>query len=117
MIEIKTEKGEFVVKEYSQDRGKSIAQALLDKFCGRMYGYEFICKLSEATEEDAREVVEERQLELWQKTQGFYKYYDYMSRNDRGISCLESAIESLHSLLTSKGIDINNGNLYLFKKI
>lgn len=109
--EIKTEKGEFVVKEYSQDRGKTIAQALLDKFCGRMDGYEFICKLSEATEEDAKGMVDE--FEFGTKPNPHLRFFHYIE--DR---CnLASPLDSLHSLLNSKGIDINNGNWYLFKKV
>lgn len=89
MIEFKTEKGEFVVVELLESP-PTIYHTLYGK------KLELICKLSEATEENAKLIVDELRSEE-------YKYTDM--------------VEQLHSLLTSKGIDINNGNWYLFKKI
>lgn len=67
-----------------------------------------ICKLSEATDEDAKCVVDENE-------RGYFYYVKHID-ND-GSNTTTSSLESLHSLLTSKGIDINNGNLYLFEKV
>lgn len=89
-------------------------------YCFNTLQFHFKIKLSlglflkDIKEEQASEVVGERQLELWQKTQGFYKYYDYMSRNECGISFLKSSIESLHSLLKSKGVHLYKNTDPLF---
>lgn len=69
-----------------------------------------ICKLSEATEEQAKCVVVNH---YWDNGE-YYKDYNRICSIHR--YCY-TAIESLHSLLTSKGIDIHDGNWYLFNKI
>lgn len=90
--EIKTEKGEFVVVDRKDDLP-------ILTFISNMYDLglrKYICKLSEATEEDAKGVVDMYNI-------GNFNILSYKP--------------SLEYLLTSKGIDINNGNWYLFKKV
>lgn len=99
--EIITSKGEFVVVD-STTLDKVSGQALVDE-----YGDYII--LSEATEEDVIKVVDEHKCFVTDTL----AYQDYKSESD----LYRSAKLSLHSLLKSKGIDVNNGNWYLFKKI
>ena len=78
--------------EFKTEKGEFVVMELTTREergieCNPML--KLICKLSEATEGDLY-------------VNGF-----------RG----ENLVDSLHSLLTSKGIDINNGNWYLFKKV
>lgn len=121
--EIKTEKGEFVVVDVPHEchvSDISIGNGLNDVAIGYPDGTfkpigimpcRLICKLSEATEEDAKGMVDE--FEFGTKPNPHLRFCHYIE--DR---CnLASPLDSLHSLLTSKGIDINNGNWYLFKKV
>lgn len=115
MKTITTSKGEFVVVELPHGH-------IVYKFDGKYYDLEsgkeiceskhfnLICKLSEATDDDASNIIET----LWNG----YKNYE-LDGNVGNYSRLvfKSAIDSLHSLLKSKGIDVNNGNWYLFEKL
>lgn len=107
MKEIKTSKGEFVVVD-ATTLDKVSGQALVDE-----YGDYII--LSEATEEDASKVVDTKDVNLSSLD------CDYADILYRDYTCnkigFKSAIDSLNSLLKSKGIDVNNGNWYLFKKV
>lgn len=101
--EITTSKGEFVVVDYNIL--PKIDKMLID-------GDSRFIKLSEATEEDAKGVVDEHEYP-W--LEGEYCYPDYEVYGKTGFKAFDTAIDSLRSLLTSKGIDINSGNWYLFK--
>lgn len=107
--EITTSKGEFLVVELLES-----PPTIYHTLYGAKLG--LICKLSESTEEDAIKVVCEHKVSI---TIYYHNYGKYNALDFRDIidNSFDTAIESLHSLLTSKGIDINNGNLYLFKKI
>ena len=98
MIQFKTEKGEFVLVDVSTIGAIPYVKLLVNN--------KLICEISEATEEDARNLL---------KFIGapWYGYKDYTNTHN----WFHTALDSLHSLLTSKGIDINNGNWYLFKKV
>ena len=98
--ELKTEKGEFFVVDVSTNGVIPYIKLLVNN--------KLICKLSEITEKDAKGVVGESKCFVTSKV----GYIDYMSDD-----IYKSPLISLHSLLTSKGIDINNGNWYLFEKI
>ena len=124
--EIKTEKGEFVAVDlpieeiFTQDK---IINAFIESnnyiqnLLGNTVEYKLICKLSEATEEDAKGVVDEHNHYFNDGTIDYsFRDYRVVSEFDEP-SRLPYALKSLHSLLRSKGIDINNGNWYLFKKI
>lgn len=98
--EITTSKGEFVVASLTTREERGVD-------CNPMLN--LICKLSEATEEDAKLVVDN-------------PLYSHCSDCDECLitECKKHTnpyLDRLHSLLTSKGIDINNGNWYLFKKV
>lgn len=67
--------------------------------------WEIVCTSKEATEEQAEQIVEEVRL------RGNIRYEDYT----REFMWQETAIESLRSLLTSKGCDLNNNYLILKK--
>lgn len=103
--ETTTSKGEFVVDEIGT------RELAMCKFFNnpKMFRHGIHLQpmflLSEATEEDASKVVD-----ISFNTPRMYK--DYIN-NMPGFT----AVDSLHSLLKSKGIDINNGNWYLFKKV
>lgn len=88
MIEITTSKGKFVVVDVSTIGAIPYVKLLVNN--------KLICEISEATEEDAKIVVDMYNI-------GNFNILSYKP--------------SLEYLLTSKGIDINNGNWYLFKKI
>jgi len=110
MIEFTTEKGEFVVDEV--DNSELAMYKFFDKPKTFRYGIHLqpMFLLSEATEEDAKGVV--------YKSEAFGLYRNYNKKVEFGVKIeFNTAIESLHSLLTSKGIDIKNGNWYLFKKV
>lgn len=105
MIEFKTSKGEFIAVEIPNEchiSQISVGGGDIDTAIGYPDGkynplginYCLICKISEATEEDAREVV-----------------IAHVSKY------VNTHLLELHSILKSKGIDINKGNWYLFKKI
>lgn len=88
-VYFKTIKGEFIAVEIPDNQRYDLSRmAVKNDF------YKLVCKLSEATEEDASEVV----IAIVSKS-------------------INTHLLELHSLLKSKGIDINKGNWYLFKKI
>lgn len=105
MIEFKTEKGKFVVVDMSHNAYFQNTP-LPDG-----YTTEKFIKLTEATEENAKGVVDE------DNDYGVTLYQNYATTSMAYYDEQLTALDSLHSLLTSKGIDINNGNWYLFKKI
>lgn len=105
--EITTSKCEFVVVERKDDLP-------ILTFISNMHDLglrKYICKLSQSTEEDAKLIVDE------DNDYGVTLYQNYATTSMRYFDEQITAIESLHSLLKSKGIEINNGNWYLFKKI
>lgn len=115
MIEFKTSKGEFVVKdmpvEFNPQEGYTFEIKNRNKEV--IYSHTLICKLSQATEDDAKLIVDEYLYNTNSDEGDCEVYEDYKT----GDICFTSALNSLQSLLKSKGIDINNGNWYLFKKI
>lgn len=102
MKTITTSKGEFVVVDVS-----SIGAIPYIKLLAKN---KLICKLSEATYDDAKLIVDEPE---------YIPCYNCLSGCPvcSGYGYSISWINELHSLLKSKGIDINNGNWYLFKKV
>ena len=85
---LKTSKGEFVVVD--MEHNSWFQNTPLPKG----YTTEGFIKLSEATEDDAKLIVITHESES-----------------------INTHLMKLHFILKSKGIDINNGNWYLFKKI
>ena len=107
MITITTSKGEFVVDEVDSsdiaiymffENPRTYRKGIL---------LEPIFLISDVTEEDAKLVVD---------NYSDSKYKNY-SEKQQDYPYFENPKYSLYSLLESKGIDINNGNWYLFKKI
>lgn len=102
--EITTIKGDFIAVEIPDSQRYNLSRmAIKNDF------YRLVCKLSEMTEEDASKVVDEYK---WSKS--FKAYYNYVGRQTFDTF---TALNSFDTLLKSKGIDVNKGNWYLFKKI
>ena len=101
--EITTSKGDFVVVDVSTIGAIPYVKLLFNN--------KLICEISEATEEDAKLIVDE------DNEYGVTMYRNYATTSMAYYDEQLTAIDSLHSLLKSKGIDINNGNWYLFKKV
>lgn len=94
---ITTSKGEFVVVDMEHNswfQNTPIPEG---------YTTEEFIKLSKATGEDAANIVDNGIFK------GFYTFDGWGESEDPRLT--------LNCLLKSKGIDINNGNWYLFKKI
>lgn len=124
--EITTSKGEFLTLLLEEGvvnlRIAELGNVVFDNPGKDEYGYDLsevplgcrpICKLSEATEEDAKLVVDKYLFNTNSEDGDCEVYEDYTT----GDICFTSALDSLYSLLKSKGIDINSSNWYLFKKI
>lgn len=112
-IELITKKGEFAVVDYLDNVKQPIAYNYL-KVNGNWGNYKLICKLSEVTEFDAKCIVNSLYSDTFLlNTGGLHNIYGFE------LACFryDTALECLEALLTSKGIDINNGNRYLFKKV
>lgn len=115
--EFKTEKGEFVVDELdATDIGMYKFFDNPKTFRNGIH-LQPLFLLSECTEEKAKGVVDETVWNFENGSETHYRNYETESELDFTHIFLPTALESLHSLLTSKGIDINNGNWYLFKKV
>lgn len=105
--EITTSKGEFVVMDYNYNTHRQDLYSLDIDIIERV-GY-----INNITEEQASDIVDEYLYNTNSEEGDCEVYEDYTT----GDICFTSPLESLHSLLKSKGIDLNNGNWYLFKKI
>ena len=108
--EFKTEKGEFVVVDLNTREERGIE-------CNPML--KPICKLSQATDDDAKLIVDSQMsgTVLGKLVTDLDNHrIEIYTHDGRDIKFI-SSVKCLHSLLKSKGIDINNGNWYLFKKI
>ncbi len=109
MKTITTSKGEFVVVDYNYNTHRQDLYSLDIDILERV-GY-----INNITEEYAKGVVDEP-LNIFNPTNP-YCVDDIVYKNYTGDAYYWSALESLYSLLKSKGIEVNNGNWYLFKKI
>jgi len=89
MKTITTIKGDFIAVEISDSQRYDLSRMAV----GNDF-YRLVCKLSEATEEDASEVV--------------------IAPVSKSIN---THLLELYSVLRSKGVDINKGDWYLFKKL
>lgn len=100
-LEFETSKGRFVVIDNNQD-DTQVIQFLKDipysSYMNRI-------KLSDISEEQASEIVDKVM------NNQHFQNYNFKSYNDRWV---KTAIESLHSLLKSKGITYLS-NKYIFK--
>ena len=121
---IETSKGRFVVKDipsieeiekqlmiFGHDEGlteRELNEYLISLFdnCTKYH------KLSEITEEKASSIVDLFQLQ-YHKYKRIYQLYNLENINQK-LNHTFSAIQSLHSLLESQGIEITN-NTYIFK--
>lgn len=102
-IEIKTEKATLLVVDFSLDRGKSIAEALLcNPISGNkeFEGYELLGKPSDITEEEWNGIVDTG-VDFVKETTHFIDYEDESS-------LYRSAIQSGLSLLKANGILLEN---------
>lgn len=88
-VKFETIKGEFIAVEIPDSQRYD-----LSRMADKNDFYRLVCKLSEATEEDASEVV--------------------IARVSKSIN---THLLELHFILKSKGVDSSSGNWYLFKKI
>lgn len=103
MKTITTSKGEFVVMDgVGEDFAMDLTYMILND--------EWFVKLSEATEEDAKFIVDEPE---------YIPCYNCLNGCPvcGGYGYSISWTNELYSLLKSKGVDVDNGNWYLFKKI
>lgn len=97
---IETSKGSFLVKDIP-----SLDLVYDDKLNDYLLSLKRI-KLSEITEEQASEIVQQSiHTDL---------YAHYVKDIEVNTFCYNSAIQSLHSLIESQGIEITN-NTYIFK--
>lgn len=96
---ITTSKGEFCISEIVPSKGGNIIIQGIE--------YKVIGKLSGITEEQASEIVDNSMMNSF-----FYK--NYINEGFKGRTWLHSSIQSLHSLLESKGFEIKE-NTYIFK--
>lgn len=109
-VYFKTSKGDFIAVEIPDSQRYNLSRmAVRNDF------YRLVCKLSEATEDYSEGIVDEPER-LFNPTNP-YCADDILYPNYLGEERFWFATQSLNSLLKSKGIDVNNGNLYLFKKI
>ena len=99
---IETSKGEFIITDDLEKINRWINN-------GR---YEYICQVRRCNEKEASEIIDLFQLQ-YNKYRRVYKLYNLENIN-HNINHTFSAIESLYSLLKSKGIEITN-NTYIFK--
>ena len=99
MRQIKISKGRFVVTDDKKETHYPFHVYI------QLYGDNYY-KLSEITEEEASSIV---QQSIHTKL-----YAHYVKDIEVNTFCYESAIESIHSLLESQGIEITN-NTYIFK--
>lgn len=101
MREIETSKGRFVVIDDKKKTHYPFHMYI------QLYGDNYY-KLSEITELEARGIVDEYCV-----NDNVYltMYVDYLNKP---LNCYKSAIQSLHSLIESQGIEITN-NTYIFK--
>ena len=104
---IETRKGRFVVKYY-----ETWSELIIDANFYKLKLGVSIFKISEITEEEASEIVDLFQLQ-YHKYKRIYQLYNLENINQK-LNHTFSAIESLHSLLKSQGIEITN-NTYIFK--
>lgn len=136
-LEIKTEKATLLVVDFSLDRGKSIAEALL---CNpnlgnkEFKGFKLLGKVSEITEEEWRDIIDDPfvkgigqyvkpdNLEGWTVVNAAmgvqYQKYSHISFKDYNIKTdgfsiakqypFETATESGLSLLKSNGVLLEN---------
>lgn len=106
-IKITTSKGDWIVSEIPNkikelsEWWDLLPEVSLDNFRKRI-------QLSKITEKEASEIVESYEYPMSRDILG---YEDY---TDKGFNMKDTAIESLHSLLKSKGITELN-NKYIFK--
>ena len=107
MKRIETSKGRFIVKYY-----ETWNELIIDANFYKLKLGVSIFKISEITEEEARNIVDYPIiLEEIQGGGKMYTYYNYkLGRYDYG----SSLVDSLESLLESQGIEITN-NTYIFK--
>lgn len=119
MKEIITSKGAFVVDEVDSSEAATYMFFESPKIFKNGIYLKPMFLISDVTEKDAIKVVDGITFE--DKEFGSYtKYRNYTAKTISPHGKLFgpiSATDSLHSLLKSKGIDINNGNWYLFKKV
>ena len=101
MKKIETSKGRFGVKYY-----ETWSELIIDANFYKLKLGVSIFKISEITEEEASEIVK----------QSYHTdlYAHYVKDIEVNMFCYESAIQSLHSLLESQGIEITP-NTYIFK--
>ena len=93
---LETSKGRFIITDDLEKINRWINN-------GR---YEYICQVRRCNEKEASSIV---QQSIHTK---LYAYY--VKDIEVNTFCYESAIESIHSLLESQGIEITN-NTYIFK--
>ena len=101
MKQIETSKGKFIVKDIP-----SLDLVYDDKLNDYLLSLKRI-KLSKITEEEASEIVDNSMMNT-------LCYENYINEGFKGRTWFNSAIQSLHSLLESQGIEITN-NTYIFK--
>lgn len=97
-LNFETSKGNFVVVDIPENKGKAIAVALL---CNSNFGKKefkdskYLGYISELTEQQASEIVEEYFSTTTNEIDGFIDYHDGTQT--------DCPIESVHSLITSNG--------------
>ena len=74
--------------------------------------YEYICQVTRCSEKAASEIIDLFQLQ-YHKYKRIYQLHNLENINQK-LNHTFSAIESIHSLLESQGIEITN-NTYIFK--
>ena len=94
MKEIETSKGRFIVTDINGEV--------------RIYNAQWFKKLSEITEEEASSIVDS------DDDYGVTMYQNYRTTSMQYFDEQITAIQSLHSLIKSQGIEITN-NTYIFK--
>lgn len=99
---IETSKGKFIITDDLEKINRWINN-------GR---YEYICQVTRCSEKAASEIIDLFQLQ-YHKYKRIYQLYNLENINQK-LNHIFSAIESLHSLLESQGIEITN-NTYIFK--
>ena len=111
---IETSKGRFVVLnlesfgEWGFSWFSNYGSLASNEKTGESFKYEDCFKLSEITESDASSIVDESFNAYNEHSFVYYRYYVFSG------CYIVTAIQSLHSLLESKGIEITN-NTYIFK--
>lgn len=110
MKKIETSRGKFIVMDvdYNQHCFVRIGLKSTAMYNSReLFDYDESYKLSEITEEEASEIVDNSMMNT-------LCYENYINEGFKGRTWFNSAIQSLHSLLESQGIEITN-NTYIFK--